>query len=71
MKASGRKFIAFVHQDQRRADEWVGIITWKLGHRGPFIVRGTSETEVREKLGRLDATVRFHDYFTRKNRGDQ
>lgn len=62
MKASAEKFVCFIHRDQRRPDEWVGVITWRLGHRGPFLVRGASEIEVREKLRRLDASVRFHQW---------
>ena len=62
MKASAKKFVAFVHPDQRRPDEWVGVITWRLGFRGPFIVRGANEAEVREKLTRLDPTIRFHQW---------
>jgi hypothetical protein len=60
MKASGKKFVCFIHRDDRRPDEWVGVITWRLGFRGPFLVHGRSEAEVREKLARLDPTVRFH-----------
>ncbi len=62
MKANGKKFVCFIHRDQRRPDEWVGVITWRLGHRGPFLVRGASESEVREKLARLDPTIRFHQW---------
>jgi hypothetical protein len=69
MKASAKKFIAFVHRDQRRPGEWVGVLTWRIGFRGPFLVHGGSETEIREKLARLDPTIRFHDHSRRKNRG--
>jgi hypothetical protein len=69
MKASAKKFIAFVHRDQRRPDEWVAVLTWRIPFRGPFLVRGASEAEVRDKLARLDPTIRFHDYFARQNRG--
>jgi hypothetical protein len=62
MKASAEKFICFIHRDQRRPDEWVGIITWRIPFRGPFLVRGASEAEVREKLRRLDPTTRFHEW---------
>jgi hypothetical protein len=62
MKASGKKFVCFIHQDDRRPDEWVGVVTWRLGYRGPFLVRGNNEVEVREKLRRLDPSIRFHQW---------
>jgi hypothetical protein len=71
MKASAEKFIAFIHPDQRRPNEHVAVLTWRLGHRGPGLVRGASESEVREKLRRLDASVRFHQWRQAHSGGER
>jgi hypothetical protein len=60
MKASGKKFVCIFHEDRLRRDAWVGFLTWRLGFRGQYIVRGRTESELREKLARLDPITRFH-----------
>jgi hypothetical protein len=64
MRAWGDKFICIFNPDKYGG--WISFITWKLGHRGPYIIRAQSENELREKLSRLDPTIRFHGRCDKK-----
>ena len=58
MKASGRKIRLLHPPGQRRPDEWVGVITWRLGFRGRSSC-ARKRAGVREKLRELDPTIGF------------
>jgi hypothetical protein len=60
VRASGEKFVCVLHEDHLRHDAWVAFLTWRLGFRGQYVVRGRTENELLGKLRRLDPTVRFH-----------
>jgi hypothetical protein len=62
MKASAGKFVCILHEDRMRRGAWVAFLTWRLGHRGAYVVRARSESELRGKLRKLDPTVRFHQW---------
>jgi hypothetical protein len=71
MSASGKKFICILHEDKLRFGAWVAFLTWKLGHRGQYVVRAQSESELREKLRKLDPTVRFHHWRQTRPGGER
>jgi hypothetical protein len=58
MRASGEKFIGIFHPSECGAG-WVAFLTWRLGFRGPYLVRGTSKDGLQQKLKNLDPTVAF------------
>jgi hypothetical protein len=60
VRASGEKFVCVLHEDHLRNDAWVAFLTWRLGFRGQYVVRGRTENELLGKLRRLDPTIRFH-----------
>jgi len=62
MKASAEKFVCVLHEDNARRGAWVAFLTWRLGFRGQYVVRGRTENELRERLRKLDPTVRFHQW---------
>jgi hypothetical protein len=59
VRATGEKFIGVLRPDAHRAG-WLTFLTWRLGFRGPYIIRSHTEEELCAKLRRLDPTVRFH-----------
>ena len=71
MKASAEKFVCILHEDHLRQGAWVAFLTWRLGHRGAYVVRARSESELREKLARLDPTIRFHGRNKKKQEPEE
>jgi hypothetical protein len=59
MRVSGKKFIGIFRQDEH-ANGWIGFLTWRLGFRGPYLVRGRTQEDIRHKLKSLDPTVQFY-----------
>lgn len=59
MRACGEKFIGIFRRDESSTG-WVGFLTWRLGFHGPYVVRGATETKLREKLLHLDPTAEFY-----------
>jgi len=57
MHVSGDKFVGIFRQE---GGGWVAHLTYRLGNKGPYIVRGRDEADVREKLKRLDPTAQFY-----------
>jgi hypothetical protein len=49
MRVIGGKFIGIFRQDERNTT-WIGFLTWRLGFRGPYIVRGRNETDIRNRV---------------------
>jgi hypothetical protein len=58
MRADAEKFIGVLRPDARHAG-WLAFLTWRLGFRGPYIIRAHTVDELCAKLRRLDPTVRF------------
>jgi hypothetical protein len=65
--AKGQRLIGNIRPDNQQAGFFVRL-TWRIGFRGPNLVKGMTEREVCEKLQRMDPSVRFH---SESNRGEQ
>lgn len=57
MQLNGKKLVGMY---SREDNLWVAKLTWRLGFKGPYLVRGGDERELREKVQRLDPTVKFY-----------
>lgn len=69
MRAWGKKFICIFNQD-KYSTSWISFLTWRIGHKGPYIVRAESEDELCAKLRRLDPSVRFN-HLQQLNSGER
>jgi hypothetical protein len=63
MHVSGDKFVGIFRQE---GSVWVAQLTWRLGNKGPYLVRAGSDAEVREKLQQLDPSAQFFERGSHK-----
>ncbi len=56
-RAAGDRFSCTIRCEDGR---WLALCTWRLGYRGPYVVRGINELDLRRKLHNLDPTLRFY-----------
>jgi hypothetical protein len=61
MRVESDRFVGVFHRDRTGSDYWIAFLTWRLGFRGPYIVRGRDEADARARLCKLDETARFVD----------
>jgi hypothetical protein len=60
MRVSGEKFIGIFRRNDCGTSDWIAFLTWRLGFRGPYLVRGRTQEDMRGKLKSLDSTVQFY-----------
>jgi hypothetical protein len=50
MRVESDRFVGVFHRDRTGQAYWIAFLTWRLGFRGPYIVRGHDEIELRSRL---------------------